>query len=169
MAPVEPDSPPQVRPSEGTLALLYEEIARDLDGQHDYIEQLNQRAQQLFGSATVILTILAAVTPAHPGVGTKIAFLLGIPFFALSAFYSGQAWEFLKWRYDPDVRNLWKHYRGKDEEHVRHQVIQNRLACLDDNQGKLNLKLGRIKHSRLWLYAGFAYLVVLLLYRVISG
>jgi hypothetical protein len=158
-----------VHPSEGTLALLYAEIAHDLDGQHAYIDQLNQRAQQLFGFATVILTILAAVTPSHPERGTKIAFLVGVPFFVLSAFYSGRAWEFVKWSDDPDVRNLWEKYRGKADEHVRHQVIQNRLASLKDNQEKLELKVMRIKRARLWLYGGFAYLVMLLVYRVISG
>jgi hypothetical protein len=138
-----------VHPSEGTLALLYAEIAHDLDGQHAYIDQLNQRAQQLFGFAT--------------------AFLVGVPFFVLSAFYSGRAWEFVKWSDDPDVRNLWEKYRGKADEHVRHQVIQNRLASLKDNQEKLELKVMRIKRARLWLYGGFAYLVMLLVYRVISG
>jgi SMODS-associating 2TM, beta-strand rich effector domain len=159
----------EVRPTEGTLDLLYDEVSRDLEGQHEYIEALNQRAQQLFGFAILILTILAAVTPSHRGTATKAVFAAGIPFFALAAFYSGLAWEFLKWRLDPDVRVLWDRYRGKSEEHVRHQVIQNRLDCLNDNQGKLELKLKRIKRARLWLYLGFAYLVALLLYRVISG
>lgn len=163
------DEVEEPRPSEGTLSLLYAEIARDLEGQHGYIEQLNQRAQQLFGFATVILAILAAVVPTHPDLGTRIAYALSLPFFALAAFYSGQAWEFRKWRYDPDVRKLWEHYRGKSEEHVRHQVIQNRLAGLDENEQKLTTKLRSIKRARLWLYGGFLYVAALLLYQVISG
>ena len=172
MAPESPEtSPPpeEPRPSEGTLGLLYEEIVRDLDGQHAYVELLNQRAQQLFGFATVILAILAGVVPAHPGIGTKIAYALAIPLFAFAAFFSGRAWEFRKWRHDPDVAKLWEHYRLRDEEHLRHQVIQNRLACLDENQKELATKLRRIKRARLWLYLGFVYLVGLLLYRLFSG
>lgn len=161
-----PDEP---RPSEGTLSVLYEEIARDLDGQHGYVDALNQRAQQLFGFATVILAILAGVVPASAGCWTKIAYGVTIPFFALAAFYSGRAWDFRKWGFDPDTRELWKHYRHKSEEHVRHQVIQNRLACLSANETQLNAKLRLVKRAQIWLYLGFAYLVVLLLYRLISG
>jgi hypothetical protein len=159
----------ELRPPEGTLAVFYDEIAADLSGQHGYVESLNQRAQQLFGFATVILTILAGVVPEHPGTGTKLAYLLGVPFFALAAFFSGRAWDFRKWRYDPDVQGLWDRYRGKSEEHVRHQVIQNRLACLKENETKLTTKLRQVKWSQRWLYLGFAYLVGLLFYRVISG
>lgn len=164
-------SPPseEPRPSEGTLGVLYEEIARDLDGQHAYVELLNQRAQQLFGFATVILAILAGVVPSDTGCWTRIAYGLAIPFFAFAAFFSGRAWEFRRWRYDPDVADLWERYRLKSEEHLRHQVIQNRLQCLIENQKELTAKLKRIKRARLWLYLGFAYLVGLLLYRLISG
>src|SRR6266498_1036014 len=122
-------APEEDHAAEGTLALLYQEIGRDLDGQHGYVDQLNQRAQQLFGFANVILAILAAVVPTHPDLGTRIAYALALPVFALAALNSGRAWEFRKWRYDPDARQLWEHYRGKSEEHVRHQVIQNRLVC----------------------------------------
>lgn len=117
----------------------------------------------------MILAILASVVPESPGIGTKIAYGLAIPFFALAAFFSGWAWEFRKWRFDPDTADLWADYRFKSEEHLRHQVIQNRLDCLKANRKELAAKLGRIKRARLWLYLGFAYLVALLLFRLISG
>jgi hypothetical protein len=159
----------ETRPSAGTLALLYDEVGKSLDDEHAYVEALNARAQQLFSFATVILAILAGVIPTHPHTGTKVAYAISLPIFALAAYYSGRAWEFRKWRSDPDVKQLWEHYRGRSEEHVRHQVIQNRLACLSDNEPGLTAKLGWIKRARVWLYLGFVYVAALLLYQILTG
>lgn len=156
-------------PSAETLALFYDEFSRALDDQKDSIESLNTRAMQLFAFSTVIVTIVAGVLSTSPALGTRIIFGCALPFFLLTALYSARAWEFRTWRADPDPEQLWEHYQDDDEEHIRHQVIQNRRKCLEANRPKLNEKVRLIKRTRIWLYAGFIYAAALLLYQVISG
>jgi hypothetical protein len=157
------------RPSQGTLALLYDEIGGALQAQHAYVESLNGRAQQLFGFATVILAIVGAVVPTNPSTGLRILYGIALPIFAAAAYFSGRAWRFRKFRSDPDVGGLWMHLRFKSEEYVRHQVILNRRESLETNDKELEDKLRLIKRAQFWLYCGFIYVWALLLYQVITG
>jgi len=156
------------KPTAETLAVLYDEIAQALSAQQASVDGLNERAQQLFSFAAVILTILAGLAPAQSSTTGKVLDLIGVPLFVVAAYFSGRAWEFQKWRTDPDATALWENYRLKSDEYLRHQVIQNRLQSLELNGKKLSTKLGRVKMARLWLYAGFIYVVALLFYRVLA-
>lgn len=147
--------------------MLYDEVQQALSGQHDYVEELNGRAQQLFGFAAVILTVLAGLVPGQSSTFGKVLDLIAVPLFVLAAYFSARAWDFRLWRSDPEVKQLWENYQLKSEEYLRHQVIHNRLECLDENQEQLKTKLGQIKTAQRWLYVGFVYLVGLLLYRVL--
>jgi hypothetical protein len=146
--------------------VLYDEIGQALSGQHDYVEELNGRAQQLFGFAAVILTVLAGLVPGQSSTFGKVLDLIAVPLFVMAAFFSAKAWDFRLWRSDPDVTQLWENYQLKSEEYLRHQVIQNRLDCLKANEEPLKRKLRQIKTAQVSLYVGFVYLVGLLLYRV---
>lgn len=116
----------------------------------------------------MILTILAGLVPGQSSTFGKVLDLIAIPLFVLAAFFSAKAWDFRLWRSDPDVTQLWQNYQLKSEEHLRHQVIQNRLDCLKANDAPLKRKLRQIKTAQVWLYVGFVYLVGLLLYRVFA-
>jgi len=163
------ETPAAEHPSPETLVVLYDEIGQALTGQHDYVEELNDRAQQLFGFAAVILTILAGLAPSQPTTFGKVVDLIAIPLFVLPAYFSARAWQFRFWRSDPDVTRLWEKYRLKTDEFLRHQVIQNRLASLKTNDDLITTKVRQIKTAQFLLYIGFGYLVALLLYRVFAA
>lgn len=159
----------EAKPTEGTLALIYDEIGEAQRVQHDYAESLNARAQQLFGFATIIFAILAAVVPTHPSVALRVLYGVALPIFAGAAYFSARAWKFRDLRFDPNVLNLWEDFRLKTEEYVRHQVIQNRRESIPENAAELDDKLYWIKRAQVCLYGGFLYVGVLLLYQVIRG
>lgn len=160
-----PDKSGTVEPS--VLAVLYDEVAQDLERQSAQIDRLNERAQQLFGFAAVILTIIAAVTPRDTTTATKVAFLCAIPLFARAAWLSGSAWIVRSWRGDPDVRSLWGRHRAKPEEHFRYQVILNRFESISANESSISQKLDKVKAGQRWLYGGFIYVAALIVFRLL--
>jgi hypothetical protein len=157
------------RPSPGTLALLYDEIADEQRSQQDLGDQLNQRAQQLFSFVAVILALLPVAIPEDPCLWEKIAVIAAIPLLALAALFSGQAWGFRTWRRDPSGLKLWERYRLNSEEIVRHQVIQNRLQAIEHNRSLLTTKRRAVKRAQWSLYVAVAYVAALVLYRILIG
>lgn len=163
--PDDPDAPGTV--AETVLATLYDEIAQSLDRQHDHVDRLNERAQQLFGFAAVILTIIAAVAPGDASTATKVAFLVAIPLFGFAAWYAAGAWRLASWRGDPDVQALWERRRRDGEEHFRYQVILNRLESIRENDKRIAAKVKTVKRSQVWLYGGFVYISGLVAFRLL--
>ena len=157
------------RPPLATLQLLYAEIAAELAGQRAFIDQLNQRAQNLFSFVAVILALLATLIPMNPCACEKVVFGAAVPIFGVSAFFSARAWGFRKWRHDPNVGTLWANYRFRDEEVVRHGVIQNRLDAIEENNRQIDAKRRDAKWAQWSLYVGFIYVSALVLYRVVSA
>ncbi|MDX6453814.1 MAG: hypothetical protein QOH16_3863 [Gaiellaceae bacterium] len=161
-----PDAPGTVEAP--VLATLYDEVAQALDRQHSQIDSLNERAQQLFGFAAVILTIIAAVTPQDAKTLTKLAFVVAIPLFGRAAWYAAVAWRLASWRGDPDVDALWNRRRADPEEHFRYQVILNRLDSITTNDDRIAAKIETVKRAHFWLYCGFVYIAVLVAFRLLQ-
>jgi hypothetical protein len=164
--PDQADPPGTVQPP--VLATLYEETGDALDQQLDQIDRLNERAQQLFGFSAVILAIIAAVAPKDASTVMKIAFALAIPLFAPAAGYAAWAWRLASWRGDPDMHKLWEQYRKEPEEHFRYQVILNRLDSIRVNEKRIAAKLKKVKRAHFWLYCGFVYIAVLVVFRLVA-
>jgi hypothetical protein len=160
------DKPGTVAPP--VLATLYDEIAKDLDRQQAQIESLNERAQQLFGFAAAILTIIAAVAPHDAKTLTKLAFVAAIPVFGRAAWCAAAAWRLASWRGDPDVQVLWEGRRTDPEEHFRYQVIHNRLASIASNDNRIAAKVETVKRAHFWLYCGFVYIALLVAVRLLQ-
>jgi len=161
-----PDAPGTVEPP--VLATLYDEIAQALDRQSGQIDRLNERAQQLFGFAAVILTIIAAVAPQDATALTKIAFVVAIPLFGRAAWSAAAAWRLASWRGDPNVHALWEGRRTDPEEHFRYQVIHNRLDSIASNDKQIAAKLDKVKRAHFWLYCGFVYIAALVAFRLLE-
>lgn len=164
-----PSGAARSQPTDGTLALLYDEIGSALAAQHDHVESLNARAQQLLGFATIILAILSAVVPTHPGVGTRVLYGIALPVFAVAAYFSALAWRIRGWRFDPSPLALLDNYYLEDERNVREKVIANRRESFAHNREELRRKIRLVKWAGWSLYAGFIYVAVVLLYQVVRG
>lgn len=160
--------PDEKRPSLEALTLLYDEIAAELNGQRELTDHLNQRAQQIFSFVAVILALLPTVIPPTPSRWEQLAVVGVIPVLGVSGFYSSRAWSFRSWRRDPAAIPLWKHYRGKPEEFIRHAVIQNRLHAITTNDSQIENKRADAKRAKRALYLATAYVAVLVVYRVLA-
>jgi Na+/melibiose symporter-like transporter len=169
-APAElPAEKPRSESTDETLALLYDEIRGALEAQHDHVESLNARAQQLLGFATIILAILAAIVPTHPSVGIRILYAIALLVFGVAAVLSALAWKIRGYRFDPSPLSLWDIYRLEDERKVREQVASNRRDSLADNEKEVERKLKRVKKAEKWLYVGFLYVAAVLIYQIALG
>ena len=160
---------PRTEPTDGTLALLYDEIGSALAAQHDHVESLNARAQQLLGFATIILAIVATIVPSHMSSGIRVLYVIAIPVFAIPAALSALAWRIRGYRADPSPLKLWEFYRLEDERDVREQVVSNRKESLAQNHKEIGQKLRLVKWAYWSLLVGFLYVAAVLLYQVAHG
>jgi hypothetical protein len=147
----------------GTLRLIYDELAQDLDKQFSQIESLNNRAQQLLGLAGLIPTIVVTIGILRHRVLFTALFAVALASFAGVATLAFLAWRVKGWRADPNAAALWSDFRFEGEEWLRHQVIQNRLQSRAENEKHIQDRLWFLKRAQWGFAASSVYVIVVLL------
>jgi hypothetical protein len=148
---------------QGSLGLIYQVVADQLEKQFQQIESLNARAQQLVALGAVIFGLVVGLRPPTSHLNVTLLFLVPFAAFAALAFFGHRAWSIEDWRRDPAPDELWKGYARASEAKVRYQLIGQWIDSWDKNRRAIKTKVGRVKLTQTLLAILVACLVAMLL------
>lgn len=151
-----------------TLRLIYEEQKSELALQLDRVDSLNDRATQSLALSAILLTIVATFAPVEREGWVRVCLVLLVCGFAITAWICWDARRLRYWRGDPKSGPLWNEYRLETEEHIRHQVIQNRRDAIAQNEKTIGDKLDRLKCADRWLGGSLAAVTLVLVLRLMT-
>lgn len=157
--------PSTKRPDPDSLALIYDVVGGELAKQFDQIESLNARAQQLLGFAAITLGLVVTLRPPTTEWQITALFSFALIIFACLAAAGLYAWGIQGWRHDPEPGPLWERHRGRSAEWLRHQIILNRIASVNQNGIAIEDKLFWIRWTQRLLAVEVLYLVALTIAR----
>lgn len=152
-------------PSADTTALVYSEIAAQLDKQFEQIGALNARAQQLLVFAAGVFALITAVRPPKAGWLPTILFCVALLLFVVVVVFGYAAWSIYGWRRDPHPAKLWQRYSHWPADWLRQQIILNMIVSHDHNARAINGKLYYVRATQVFLGAEVSYLIALLILR----
>lgn len=150
---------------ERSLALIYDEVAGDLDRQFTQVEHLNGRAPQILGLGGVILGVMVALRPPTADILVSLLTVGALLIYALAAALSLAAWQIIAWRSDPKTPALWEEHRDRSATWIRHQIILNRIESRGWNAARIERKVKLVRWAQRLLAAEILYLVLLLILR----
>jgi hypothetical protein len=126
-----------------SLDVVYTEIKDRLQDQFDQLRVLDQKASQVFGSASLVITVGLALQARQtsPSCLRVILFIAATVSYALSMILAWLAYRVHTFRRDPEPRPLRDHYLSHDPQFTKRKVVSNLIESYEFNCQSIQSKV----------------------------